>query len=860
MSLRAVGFGAALTCALSCADLPKLAPNACGNSVVDPNEDCDTFATIPAACFPASGANACRFSCTASAVCPASYGCGVDGVCRQASGRFQDPLTFAAQAASTQAADFDGDQRADVVSAGGATTRIVFFGAGDIPSLGAFPVSRGRPAVGSLTTDGLGSLAVATTNTVQQMGQETAVGGGIEIWRGSPNRSLVPTIFPAFVTPWSQARLIPAFNGDFLANAVYVLADAPMFGGKPYSLSYNRIETSGGNTLKPMFGVDDGPNDLAAAPFVGRLPITTLGCDSIVLPLNGRQQVPVFSTCKPYNNDPMTFVIPNVPNEMDFPGNQVQPQTLSFGDAIRGPIVQIDCTRLTTDPLYGVLDLVAATQTGARCLEYDPGQGAYRMAVSLLEVTATPLAMGHLDYDNLIDWVDARAIHFSVGPIQIPAGPTVTWTRAVIDELNGNFALDVVALGASGLDFFSGAVSSLPLPNRRTYSFDGSPREIAIGDYDGDLVRDIVVSVRNDSSGLTTDALYVMFGRLNGYPEEPRFLGRLPGVQQIVPALVSGALRGVPDSISSALALTTSGGALSVAALQGSADRQMSSPFSLNKTMVTGPPLHGLAAAAVIGRFADPAHNGIVTLASDSGTLRTRLWWVPVTGDAVVDPANVFESPVLRDAPFPVADLLGSSMAAVDLDPPAAMPREEIVFAIPGGPGAFGTTRLDTNNAWSVAPLQPFSGSPEIGEDQLVLATGDFDGDGSRDVALLSDEGTTSSLRVILNPRNGRLDATTAIALPLPGRALSMCAIQADADAPLEIVVINHTIVGDMMRPVDLWDWDPVGKRFTSKPLFNIDGRNWRARSADVNGDGVQDLIVASDDAVQVHLGIPVPR
>src|ERR1700722_5978533 len=75
-----------------CSNLPAIAADTCGNAVIDPGEDCDSFPVAPGTSCrpPGSPVGECRLDCTAGAgnVCPSGWGCGVDGICREPSGEF----------------------------------------------------------------------------------------------------------------------------------------------------------------------------------------------------------------------------------------------------------------------------------------------------------------------------------------------------------------------------------------------------------------------------------------------------------------------------------------------------------------------------------------------------------------------------------------------------------------------------------------------------------------------------------------------------------------------------------------------------------------------------------------------------
>ena len=83
----ALGF-ALLTLTTRCAVLPDIPAGTCGNGVLEPPEDCDTF-TLQAAslCRPKGTAGECHLDCRARSdgtrpACPAGWGCDREGLCR----------------------------------------------------------------------------------------------------------------------------------------------------------------------------------------------------------------------------------------------------------------------------------------------------------------------------------------------------------------------------------------------------------------------------------------------------------------------------------------------------------------------------------------------------------------------------------------------------------------------------------------------------------------------------------------------------------------------------------------------------------------------------------------------------------
>lgn len=148
-----------LALAPACAPLETLVEGDCGNGVIDTfqegaitqGEDCDGLAIDGFECRAPGEAWECSFSCKADGSCPTGYGCGTDGVCRKATGVFeQTPFAnLASQAQELYAGDFDADGISDIVGIEPGRVRINFgSNTGSVEQ--AFLPALGRPTIGRL--------------------------------------------------------------------------------------------------------------------------------------------------------------------------------------------------------------------------------------------------------------------------------------------------------------------------------------------------------------------------------------------------------------------------------------------------------------------------------------------------------------------------------------------------------------------------------------------------------------------------------------------------------------------------------------------------------------------------------------
>ena len=191
-----------------------------------------------------------------------------------------------------------------------------------------------------------------------------------------------------------------------------------------------------------------------------------------------------------------------------------------------------------------------------------------------------PLAGGNLDDDPAADYVSSEAIFVRRGPLLAAvAVPSLgTWADAVIADFNRDGLLDVAAASREfeGIDFFSG--TGQPLLNPARIGTRARARLLRAGDFDGDRVTDLAfveLTPRRgelDGRGPIETRIGIAFGSLQGPPTAPVDIGPLDGITDLVPTMfINGDLIGdlLVQSKSSATGKT------SVALLAGTASRRM---------------------------------------------------------------------------------------------------------------------------------------------------------------------------------------------------------------------------------------------------------------------------------------------
>lgn len=201
---------------LGCSDLATVERLRCGNGLheIEANEDCDGLpAGSPYACGSPGSAGACRLLCDA-APCPGGWSCGGDGICRVGMGQLEPVSSVLMRGFNLATGDLDADGYDDVISQSFASLHVAY---GSADGTLSAPVGRGQPtaqtphAVGDVDGDGYADVVTSTTD-------------GVHIFRGRPARRLVPVITPQGTPEGAPVfaagvRMIPPFTEESLLSA-----------------------------------------------------------------------------------------------------------------------------------------------------------------------------------------------------------------------------------------------------------------------------------------------------------------------------------------------------------------------------------------------------------------------------------------------------------------------------------------------------------------------------------------------------------------------------------------------------------------------------------------------------------------
>lgn len=816
----------------SCAELPQLPRGTCGNAVIEEGEECDTFGRDGFACRkgdPSLGG--CRIECNSDHACPVGYGCGLDLVCRRPSGTFAfgSEVRIPVDARRVDVGDFDGDRRADPFTQTIAELRVHYFDGKSDPARSAsiIGVTHAISALGSKTS--LATLAVGHGNT-------------LSVWRGQPDRTLATTLYPALpVSPLVREARI------FVANALPATQGPPFIGSE-----FLLVTSTGPQSARLDLGLPEAQSlsylDLTMTPrflvgpvFGAFYPLRP--CDVMAYSY-GQPSIDIFPLCA---------IVTGAPNNTRAPSGSIT--TLKPVRALAAAAVDADKRPdLVIQPQASGAPLEVAYSSPIEGFHSIPNAAGADMKTSILPwggsgtfvVQGVMLAAGDLDGDKKVDIIDSVGVHLS----SIAADIAIPLTSAVIKDANRDGLLDAIAIGPFGQYFFVGTGSALL--NTSFNAVDGTPTKLVVADFDGDLVDDVLVG---SSVGSGVSQLSVSWGRALQIPEAPVAVGTLPSIEDMAGGPIAPHISpGTTSSIGVAPILVRRNGLLESPVLFGSASRVLESPLAITKL---GPGLvqRGTIAAIMTGRFGND-HDGIAMVAYDDDALHAaRLWSTRVTGDAEIDPVDLVRSTEalpIQQAPSGSEGTRwwdGPLATTIDLEGDGI--DELVMLATPDAAGSNGSLLVSHVKDISFSTIgQPIGAAlPNVGVQWSVRKT-DVDGDGRLDLVLVYTDETKPIAKLFLNRGAPSIDIGATIDIPLPADPITdLTALRVTSTTNARSIV--------MATNDKLWVTRFGGTSFG--PLQEMVDREGKSAggatslaTGDVDGDGLDDLVLTRDHGVYV--------
>jgi FG-GAP-like repeat len=900
----------------ACATLNDLPENTCGNLIIEQanGEDCDgnpigSDGGVTAAPAGFTCSSACRVTCTAAsdagvAQCPDGWGCGVDGICRRPAGTFTAAgVDITENVDHLLLGDLDGDGRKDVVVDTGVDLRVHYFGDdGVLEQTTSIDAEQPSPALGDFNNDGITDISYRLDSAVT-------------VRLGSADRALSAVPFP-LPLPTSPDLSVKTTERLIAIDAI----GAGGVGIDPSKYKLRELLRVEPGSVTTFFGISTDPAAVVTLAPTGQsaLPTTVTPipvgwfdeaapCSQFVLANNASNVVEVYRPCvagAPFaqwneGGAPITVKLPSTPTTV----------------VVAGPAYAVDVNH------DGHLDLVVyAVDTTTKEIQldvaYGDGTGAFgstplandSLADRYLCLTTIslktgmdsacavlpPLAVADFDGDGALDVVNECGVFLAekgTGTCGQYGALTATalsgsglaaavWTTARVVDLNGDGAPDVVAgtCQEASITYLENAGSGI----FNTYQIPttGGVDDLEVGDFDGDLVPDVLFSERTSpllcsdaTVAPTAESIGIVFGARSSGPSAPVELADLPPLSQLVPGYLTSPTDAY-DKVTDLVALAADGdsGQYLFDVFQGSTDRQIIAPYFLidpSKGQPNTPWLVGM------GRLlGSDKGDGLVVLSSEPPTASAPMpgavpheakLWLFSSESSDLSSDGLLSLPNLGDpSTYAYSTTKGAWLSMANLGGPNGDTALGLAFNT-------GTSTLYTAAAtatgWSSAAP---SGQVLSGTFEGPIVVTDVDGDGGDDVILVS---ATDGVMILWNQHDGSLDPTSAtivsseLAKPCsdaPGQTQRAVALHAAPGKPRQLLVVTEA-------HVYLVAIDPKSHAVTSASCFEGDQQLPRSvlgagtlflAAGDVDGDGVDDVVVgnATAGSVTVYLGAPVVR
>lgn len=800
--------------ASGCWAFPDPPRDTCGNLIVEANEDCDGDDD--------ERCRACHLVCDPGSSddgCPADRICGSDGLCRAPSGFFEtEPLRIAHDGARwLDAADLDADRKDElVVQLDHAVVEAIHVGM-TIESL-ALAHGLGRAGLGDLDGDRRAELLLAQVDD-----DGTALGVSLvrEGVGTDGQRIAQPAVLPTLRTEDALARLLaPAPVRDRVLELVGPDVTRGWSSGAPDSIA-----------LDPPLPIDALP--LGTAIAVAQLHDLEDVCTDasgdfprpeVALASQGASRVRVVSTC----GGTASFELAFLPDVALADGETLGDAGTFFADAnadLRPDLV----TQTAAGAIvvaYGVGD---GSFHGDAIVPAQDGDGRFAAAPLVAGDAGELLAVGDVDGDAALELV--TSIAFIDAPegcgLDCAAAWEETMSAAVLVDLDDDGTTDVVGVHDEDLAIRLGELEdgALALTPKHDVELDGPGTALAIGDFNRDTVADVALL----EEGEHERALVLYGGAIVDWRVES--FGPFADAQALaIDGQDTLVVRTLDDAQRSAGAFVRPG--------------EIVADFGF----AVGPP--------VIVRAGERRVAAAVVAPADATAARLAHFGFV---DGALSPHDVELGDTLVG--LAAEDAAQALVVAVDLDRTAPITDELVVLATTGEDGTVWVARLDPDaGSWSI--VERFAGvGPGFARRVLVgdvdgpapsggpgsaIAIGDVDGDGDDDVLATTDE--TLPVVVVLTSDHGVLSEQPPTFL-LDSKHLSYEIAQLvpwhdDATGRPQWLVAGDDGVGLASIDLDAGDIE-IHERSTAHTTA--------LTAADVDGDGLRDLVLATDTEIRIH-------
>jgi FG-GAP-like repeat len=821
----------------ACTDFPTIPSGECGNGVIEAGEDCDTFGLgAGTVCRPKGADGECHLDCAVHdgtrARCPAGWGCDTDAICRQTAGDFDAPSEPADVGAWTLATgDFDGDGRADVMSLepldsiGATRLRFYYFDQeGQLEDTRAFPKLVISPVVADVSGDTLSDVVFSSS--------------ALGVLLGRQDRKFVPETFSSFQVPSASVRVVGVLD----QRVAQISPIVPLITQATGTGFYVPDSQTGKLTLRAPF--EGTVDNLVGDPVVGNLfeDARESPCLEPVLAELGASHFTVVDVCTTDSTGAITW-------RDTFTQRAIELE----------PSAPIDAAPLLVDLNGdGHLDVLvgaggkpyASYGDGVTLSSATPYQLPFPLTGGGSADLSMPLAAGDVSGDGVPDFVFPDHLLISGQSntgVTSYGGSAVNrlgapWTVAKIADFNGNGKLDIVAAtrGALDLQFFNG--SGGPNLTANTLSTDAPVAFLAAGDFDGDFVDDIAL-LEMPRPGEAKSSLLIAFGTPLGIPAAASAIAQLAAPEQL--AVFNEEGLGNLAATGKQTVGGTSNGTLTL--LNGTSDRLPIAPYTLSEFSSNGSVEDAFAIGLAAGSFSAKDARDVLAVAI-TGFGDHELWLAPQIESSESVPQRLAGldqalNPAIVGTPNFSADI-GSTQADLDGDG-----QEDAIFAMPAGAARDQCGVLVVGAAPGSPTLvarAPVLLSEPCPDPQLLSA--DIDGDHFPDLALLTGSDALSNRQLIVLWNDGKGGFSSANATLVAGSAESPRSFTLLPAAPPRPFAFAY-VTANAAQLVNVSD---QSRQFEpARTLASLAGGTGVV-AADVNGDGVVDLVLAASGKLSV--------
>jgi hypothetical protein len=563
----------------ACAELPAIEGSVCGNGVVEPGigEECDSTT----GCGAGDSTNACRFVCDATgAGCPTGYQCGLaDGRCRLPTETFALTGVQPMATQSVSSIDMDGDGATDLM---GFDSRGLMIRFGDgIGALAAttrlnLPLSSTAAAAPDVDLDGDRDLAAPFA------------GIGYALFLGDGARGLTPAAQAAVHFPGDVAACPEIIADDIKTNPDAEANIVIVNGGKEIAF----LDDDACAGAPPG---DCTISDTGGALVGGRLThaVTGYGLLSGVLPGEQLSGAVVGDTTISIWGQSSTALRPK----------RIDTWTLSqpIGEGGRVELADLDgdgCSDLVVDT-GAAIEVVHSFVLGSACAGLDPSGTA---ATAYASPGGPVVGIGDVDADGVVELLylapvpDGFQGSIVAAARLVGAGWQIVGVLVSVEQPREIVVLDynhdgirdlaMTLHGTDTVDFYlnhGGGEGFARFP----VSLGGAPETLDIGDFDGDLHEDVVVSVSDPTNPQGLDTVYLLWGDASGRPGAPQLAGQF--LSDARPTSVLGnPLQDVESVLVVSNHPTDEACDRTLAILIGDTSRQLASPYVLLYQMPSG--------------------------------------------------------------------------------------------------------------------------------------------------------------------------------------------------------------------------------------------------------------------------------